>query len=222
MVMRHHCGEGAVGLATSWRVRAGTEPVALLVRKSEARRGNLVGQGVSAANASSADAAPEGRLWHPAPGESTMTDTPNRPDGLIAKLLAMKDLPLAPDPERSVPNHPLRLSSAQIDAVRTALLAEVCEWLEHRSLATKPLDAMTQDELDEVRDAAFSALMNAAPIVRSYTARQDKGSYPVWITGIDGVYVLMASEHDTLGPFGTLVHAVDAMDRSYGKFLVGD
>jgi len=64
--------------------------------------------------------------------------------------------------------------------------------------------------------------MNAAPNVRSYTARQDKGTYPVWIAGIEGVYLLMASEHDTLGPFATLAHAVDAMDRSYGRFLVGD
>ncbi len=151
-----------------------------------------------------------------------MTDSSDRPDDLIAKLLAMKDLPLTPDPERSMPTHPLRLSSAQVDAVRTALLAEVRDWLEDRSLATQPLDAMTQGELDDVHDAAFSALLNAAPIVRSYTARQEKETYPVWITGIDGVYLLMASEHDTLGPFGTLADAVDMMDRHYGKFLVGD
>jgi hypothetical protein len=151
-----------------------------------------------------------------------MTDKPDRPDDLIAKLLAMKDLPLAPDPERSVPDHPLRLSTAQIDAVRTALLAEVRDWLEHGDLATKALEAMTPDELEEVRDASYSALMNAAPIVRSYTARQNQEPFPIWITGIDGVYLLMASEHDTLGPFGTLADAVDTMDRHYGKFLVGD
>jgi|LNFM01.1.fsa_nt_gb hypothetical protein len=151
-----------------------------------------------------------------------MTDKPNRPNDLIAKLLAMKDLPLVPEPERTVPEDPLRLSTAQIDAVRTALLAEVREWLEHRSLAAKALAEMTPDELDEVRDASYRALMNAAPIVRSYTARQDQGPFPIWITGIDGVYLLMASEHDTLGPFGTLADAVDTMDRLYGKFLVGD
>jgi hypothetical protein len=32
----------------------------------------------------------------------------------------------------------------------------------------------------------------------------------------------MASGHDTLGPFSTLSDAVDAMDRTYGRFLVGD
>jgi len=146
-----------------------------------------------------------------------MTDELNR-----ANLLAMKDLPWAPDLEPAAENHALRLSLAQIDAVRTALSGEVRDWLEDRSLATKSLDSMTQDELDEVYDAAHSALMNAAPIVRSYTARQDKGTYPVWIAGIEGVYLLMALEHDTLGPFATLAHAVDAMDRSYGRFLVGD
>jgi len=151
-----------------------------------------------------------------------VSDEPNRWNGLLANLLAMKDLSWAPDLEPAAENHALRLSPAQIDAVRTALSGEVRDWLEDRSLATKSLDSMTQDELDEVYDAAHSALMNAAPIVRSYTARQDKGTYPVWIAGIEAVYLLMASEHDTLGPFATLAQAVDAMDRSYGRFLVGD
>jgi hypothetical protein len=106
--------------------------------------------------------------------------------------------------------------------VRTALSGEVRDKLEDRSLATKSLDSMTEDELDEIYEAAYSALMNAAPIVRSYTARQDKGPYPIWIAGIEGVYLLMASEHDTLGPFVSLAHAVDAMDHNYGRFLVGD
>ena len=72
------------------------------------------------------------------------------------------------------------------DAVRTALSGEVRDWLEDRSLAAKSLESMTQDELDEVYDAAYIALINAAPIVRSYTARQDTGRYPVWIAGIEG------------------------------------
>lgn len=151
-----------------------------------------------------------------------MTDKRNRRDGLLADLLAMKDLRWAADVEPAAEYQALRLSPAQIDAVRTVLSGEVRDWLEDRSLAAKSLDSMTQDELDDVYDAAYSALMNAAPIVRSYTARQDKGPYPVWITGIEGVYLLMASEHDTLGPFDSLTHAVDAMDRNYGRFLVGD
>ncbi len=151
-----------------------------------------------------------------------MTDKPNRRAVLLADLLAMKDLPWVADIEPAAEYHALRLSPAQIDAVRTELSGEVRDWLEDRSLATKSLKSMTQDELAEVYDAAYSALMNAAPIVRSYSARQDKGPYPVWIAGIDGAYVLMASEHDTLGPFESLASAVDAMDRNYGRFLVGD
>jgi len=151
-----------------------------------------------------------------------MTDRTNRRNGLLAKLLAMRDLPWTPDLEPAAGDHAHRLTPAQIDAVRTALPGEVRDWLEDRSLATKPLDSMTPLEWGEVYDAAFHALMNAAPIVRSYTARRDKGPYPIWIAGIEGVYVLMASEHDTLGPFSTLADAVDAMDRNYGKFLVGD
>jgi hypothetical protein len=150
-----------------------------------------------------------------------MTDEPNRWNGLLANLLAMKDLPWAPTLSRrrritrsDCPRHRLMLCGLRCRAK--------CAMARRRSLATKSLDSMTQDELDEVYDAAHSALMNAAPIVRSYTARQDKGTYPVWIAGIEGVYLLMASEHDTLGPFATLAHAVDAMDRSYGRFLVGD
>ena len=151
-----------------------------------------------------------------------MTDKPNRRAVLLADLLAMKDFPWVADIEPAAEYHALRLSLAQIDAVRTELSGEVRDWLEDRSLATKSLKSMTQDELADVYDAAYSALMNAAPIVRSYSAQQDKGPYPVWIAGIDGAYVLMASEHDTLGPFESLASAVDAMDRNYGRFLVGD
>jgi hypothetical protein len=151
-----------------------------------------------------------------------MTDIPKRSNGLLARLLAMRDVPPAPDLEPAVANHALRLTPAQIDAVRAALPGEVRDWLEDRSLATKSLDSMTQDESNELYNAAYNALMNAAPIIRSYTARQDKGSYPVWIAGVAGVYVLIASEHDTLGPYSTLADAVDAMDRNHGRFLVGD
>lgn len=150
-----------------------------------------------------------------------MTDESNRRN-LLAKLLAMKDLPWTPDTGPSVPDHAPELSPAQVNAVRTALAGEVCDWLDDRSLATKSLDAMTLEELDAVRDAAYSAVINAAPIVRSYTARQDKDPYPIWIAGIEGVYLLIAAGHDTLGPFTTLADAVDAMDRNYGAFLVGD
>jgi hypothetical protein len=150
-----------------------------------------------------------------------MTDASDRRN-LLAKLLAMKDLPWTPDAGPSVPEHGPALSPVQIGAVRTALAGEVCEWLEDRSLATKSLDSMTREESNAVHDAAYRALMNAAPIVRSYTARQHKEPYPIWIAGIEGVYLLIAAEHDTLGPFITLADAVDAMDRNYGAFLVGD
>lgn len=150
-----------------------------------------------------------------------MTDASDRRN-LLAKLLAMKDLPWTPDAGPSVPEHGPALSPVQISAVRTALADEVCEWLEDRSLATKSLDSMTREESDAVHDAAYHALVNAAPIVRSYTARQHKEPYHIWIAGIEGLYLLIAAEHDTLGPFITLADAVDAMDRNYGAFLVGD
>ena len=150
-----------------------------------------------------------------------MTDESNRRD-LLAKLLAMKDLPWTPEADLPVPHHASALSHAQIDAVRTALTSEVRDWLEDRSLATTSLGSMTKEQLISVHDAAYSALMNAAPIVRSYTARQGRDPYPIWIAGIDGVYLLIAAEHDTLGPFNTLAHAVDVMERNYGAFLVGD
>lgn len=151
-----------------------------------------------------------------------MTDKPGRRNDLLTKLLAMRDLPWTPEPEPPLPNHALRLSPAQIDAVRQALTSEVRDWLDDRSLATKSFDAMTPSERDDVHGAACNALMNAAPIVRSYTAQQGQGPYPVWIAGIEGVYLLMTPQHDTLGPFSTLAAAVDAMDRHHGPFLVGD
>jgi hypothetical protein len=149
-----------------------------------------------------------------------MTDASDRRN-LLAKLLAMKDLPWIPD-AGPVPEHAPALSAAQVDAVRTVLAGEVCDWLEDRSLATKSLDSMTREEANAVHDAAYHAVMNAAPIVRSYTARQHEDPYPIWIAGIEGVYLLIAAEHDTLGPFSTLADAVDAMDRNHGAFLVGD
>ena len=111
------------------------------------------------------------------PGKDTMSDEPNRRN-LLARLLAMKDLPLTPAAAPAVRTHALAMSAAQIDAVRTALAGEVRDWLGDPSLATRPLASMTQEESDAVCDAAYSALMNAAPIVRSYTARRDKGTYP--------------------------------------------
>jgi hypothetical protein len=149
-----------------------------------------------------------------------MTDASDRRN-LLAKLLAMKDLPWIPD-AGPVSEHAPALSAAQVDAVRTVLAGEVCDWLEDRSLATKSLDSMTREESIAVHDAAYYAVMNAAPIVRSYTARQHEDPYPIWIAGIEGVYLLIAAEHDTLGPFSTLADAVDAMDRNHGAFLVGD
>jgi hypothetical protein len=116
----------------------------------------------------------------------------------------------------------LALSLQQIDAVRDALGDEVHAWLEDPDLARKPLASMSDDELADIHGAACSALMNGGPIVRSYTARQDGTTYPVWIAGIEGVYLLMAPEHDPRGPFRTLYEAVDAMDRHHGKFLVGE
>lgn len=149
-----------------------------------------------------------------------MIDEPDRRD-LLAKLLAMKDLPSTPDAGATVPHHANGLSPKQVDAARTALRDEVCEWLEDPGLVWKPLASMSPEESNAIHDAAYSALMNAAPIVRSYTARQDKGPYPIWIAGIEGVYLLIAAGHDTLGPFITVGDAVDAMERSYGPYLVG-
>lgn len=153
-----------------------------------------------------------------------MADRSDRRHGLLAKLLNFRnrDPSWLDDSDQPEDYRALRLSPAQIEAVRTELPDEVRDWLEDRSLATRSLDSMTPDELDEIYDAVYSALMNAAPIVRSYTAQQSEGPYPVWITGIEGAYLLMAPEHDTLGPFALLAHAVDAMDRNYGRFLIGD
>jgi hypothetical protein len=112
------------------------------------------------------------------------------------------------------------LSHHQLDAIRTHLRAAVADWLEDAVLLDKKISAMTTAEWAQLHDAAQDALMNTGPIVRSYTAQQDKGPYPVWIAGVDGVYLLMASEYDTLGPFETLVDAVDTMNRNYGEFLI--
>lgn len=116
----------------------------------------------------------------------------------------------------------LKLNAGQINAVRLALGAEMRDWLDEPELLTRPAALMSEDELNEIRLAAHHALTNAAPIVRSYTADQGSGPYPVWIAGIEGVYLLIASGHDTLGPFGTLADAVAAMDWRHGQFLVGD
>jgi hypothetical protein len=113
------------------------------------------------------------------------------------------------------------LANHHIDAIRLHLRAEVADGLEDGSLLDKPISDMTTDEWAQLHDAAQYGLMNAGPVVRSYTAQQDKGPYPVWIAGVEGVYVLLASEYDALGPFVTLSEAIDAMQRNYGEFLIG-
>jgi hypothetical protein len=152
-----------------------------------------------------------------------MTDEPDRRHGFLAQLLATASVPLEAEREPVAPRGtPQGLSSAQIETVRNALPGEVLEWLEDRTLAIKPLDAISLEERQHLHDAVFSALMNAAPIVRSYSARRGSVSFPVWIAGLEGVFLLMAPVKDTLGPFSTLADAVEAMDREYGLFLVGD
>lgn len=73
---------------------------------------------------------------------------------------------------------------------------------------------------DEIYDAALDVISNSGLTVKSYTAEQDKGPYPIQIIGVEGAYFVWASEYDWVGLFSTRAEAEDYVECNFGEFLI--
>jgi hypothetical protein len=100
----------------------------------------------------------------------------------------------------------MKFSREQIEAVRRS------------GLIGAAATALTGDELYE---AAYDALTNEAPVIKSYTGEQDKGAYDITIRGVPGAYFVSALEYDDEGVFDDITTAEAAVYRHYGEFIIG-
>jgi hypothetical protein len=82
------------------------------------------------------------------------------------------------------------------------------------------IEKLSEDSLGYLIDAAFDSLSNYAPIVKEYEAEQDKGVYPINIVGVNGCYVVCASEYPNSEIFNSLSDAEDYVNFNYGEFLI--
>lgn len=97
----------------------------------------------------------------------------------------------------------MKLSKSQIQAIVQAGLLEVPNMISH----------------DEIYDAAYDALLNEAPEVKSWLAEQDDGIYSIVIRGIPGAYFVEATDHDDDGVYSTLDGAIRAVEINHVEFI---
>jgi len=82
------------------------------------------------------------------------------------------------------------------------------------------IERLSEDSLGYLIDAALDSLANYAPIVKEYEAEQDKGIYPINIVGVNGCYIVCASEYPNSEIFNSLSDAEDYVNFNYGEFLI--
>lgn len=92
--------------------------------------------------------------------------------------------------------------------------------LDRKAIDLTDVDKLCDDDLDYLKGAALDSLSNYAPIVKEYEAEQDKGVYPINIVGVDGCYIVCASEYPNSEIFNSLSDAKDYVDFNYGEFLI--
>ena len=92
--------------------------------------------------------------------------------------------------------------------------------LDGKDIDLSNIEKLSEDILGYLQDAAVDALSNYAPIVKEYEAEQDKGVYPINIVGVDGCYIVCASEYPNSEIFNSLSDAKDYVDFNYGEFLI--
>lgn len=83
-----------------------------------------------------------------------------------------------------------------------------------------PLVALSEEEFADIHDYALDALVNASETVEQYIAEEDLGEYFISVRGVQGAYYVETVDRDDLGPFHDLETARDAMNLSYGEFIV--
>lgn len=92
--------------------------------------------------------------------------------------------------------------------------------LDSKEIYLSNIDKLSEDSLGYVIDAALDSLSNYAPIVKEYEAEQDKGVYPISIVGVDGCYIVCASEYPNSEIFNSLAEAEYYVNFNYGEFLI--
>jgi hypothetical protein len=113
----------------------------------------------------------------------------------------------------------LTLSNQQIDAIRQSELRfKLSDSLKPRSLLSKPLIAINEDDFDALYDACMDVFHHDAPGVQEFTAEQTLGPYSIWIRGVAGAYFVQSPD-DEYGVFSTLEEASAQVKYIYGEFL---
>ena len=92
--------------------------------------------------------------------------------------------------------------------------------LDGKDIDLSKIEKLSEDTLGYIIDAALDSLSNYAPIVKEYEAEQDKGVYPINIIGVNGCYVVCASEYPNSEIFNSLSDAEDYVNFNYGEFLI--
>jgi hypothetical protein len=92
--------------------------------------------------------------------------------------------------------------------------------LDSKEIDLSNVDKLSEDSLGYVIDAALDSLSNYAPIVKEYEAEQDKGVYPINIIGVNGCYIVCASEYPNSEIFNSLDEAEYYVNFNYGEFLI--
>lgn len=91
----------------------------------------------------------------------------------------------------------MQITLSQIKALlnHPETLNGIRQALDRKAIDLNNVDKLCNDDLDYLKDAALDSLSNYAPIVKEYEAEQDKGVYPINIVGVDGCYIVCASEY---------------------------
>lgn len=116
------------------------------------------------------------------------------------------------------------LSKVQVAAIRSdpSLRSDVLSSLSSSELLTAPIDQMTDEQYDDLSNAAYDALLYGAVVVKEFVAEQDKGEYPVQVCGVPGAYFVQAPEYEKKGAFSTLREAIAYAHSEFGDFLVSE
>jgi hypothetical protein len=102
----------------------------------------------------------------------------------------------------------MKISPEQINAIVTAGLVENNRY----------------SDADGLHDAAFDALVNEAPVVAQWKAKQsdEYGGYFVVVRGVPGAYFVQALDHDDIGIFSDLTEAINKAVLVYGEFFTSE
>lgn len=114
-----------------------------------------------------------------------------------------------------------KLTPKQIGAIRRSRLrTELERDSAIEAIACRPWSQLNQTERNDLYDACLDALLNEAPVKKTFMAEGSFGDFPICIMGVSGAYFVSAVDHDEAGPFGTLDEAVSWIFLNFGHMLV--